>query len=559
MATLIARKRNFETPDTAPYKRQVLVSQLNADLGQPANPKVLAPPTEAQPDAQSFVSTTIPTTSGTIKKTNVQIPYTRVVRDPTHLGEVAHPVFVRAEYDGNKRAAPVPELRMDTMAGIDAVNAELAAKWQDEQMWRVDGVLLSTQNEMDPELQAKVGNDEALTDSTAALIALQGPTQMRNIFCSRPLVGDLVYLGLLRSPGGSTGYRWVPFCSQHLDMGYVPERPRAFQLGFSGIVNRKIEHVEFTDKQRRRLCRAVCLGRIMDTCPSPGMIVVNVQLREMSIDELGRRHDEANTTVGTDPTTGVETWTYHGTIGSFCSMGISGTPMIVSPPPASSSPPGWQPKDPTPTSLADPELDAHDRLSRAVNTAFALQPLQQLDDPGAAQDAYLQGFLVQYPSIPDAGAGWSKAMLDPEGWKELFASFGVAAAASNATKPPQLAQLGITNETVQADARANAMMRVAHWLVVEAGVVLKRYADNMQLPAGPETQQALQQLLLMLESMFAAIQSRETVPNVRARALGIVNATKSVVLGTEPLDLAVLKMAVVAAEAAEAILLATES
>ena len=91
------------------------------------------------------------------------------------------------------------------------------------------------------------------------------------------------------------------------------------------------------------------------------------------------------------------------------------------------------------------------------------------------------------------------------------------------------------------------------------GPVLKRYADNMQLPAGPETQQALQQLLLMLESMFAAIQSRETVPNVRARALGIVNATKSVVLGTEPVDLAVLKMAVVAAEAAEAILLATES
>ena len=556
MATLLARKRNFETPDTAPYKRQVLVSQLNADLGQPANPKVLAPPTEAQPTAQSFVS--VPTTSATIKKTNVQIPYTRVVRDPTHLGEVARPVFVRAEYEGNKRMAAVPELRMDTVAGIDAVNAELAAKWQDEKLWRVDGVLLSTQNEMDPELQAKVGNDEALTDSTAALVALQGPTQMRNIFCSRPLVGDHVYLGLLRSPGGSTGYRWVPFCSQHLDMAYVPERPRAFQLGFSGIVNRKIEHVEFTDKQRRRLCRAVCLGRIMDTCPSPGMIVVNVQLREMSIDELGRRHDEANTTVGIDPSTGVETWTYHGTIGSFCTMGISGTPMKATPPSSSATPPpGWQPKDPTPTTLANPELGAHDRLSQAVNTAFALQPLQQLD-ANVAQDAYLQGFLARYTGIPEAGAGWSNAMLDPEEWKGLFASFGVAAAAASATNASQLVKLGITGKTAQADARENAMMRVAHWLVVETGFVLKRYADNLQLPAGPETQRALQQLLLMLESMFAVIQAEETEPNVRARALSIVNATKSVVLGTEPVDLAVLKMAVVAAEAAEAVLLAAQ-
>ena len=273
-----SRASAAETPATAAYKRPALVSQLNADLGQPANPKVLAPPTEAQPDAQSFA--TIPTTSATIKKTNVQIPYTRVVRDPTRLGDVGHPVFVRAEYEGNRSLAAVAEFRTDTLAGVDAVNSELAVQWRDDAKWRVDGVLLSTQNEMDPELQARVGHDEPLTDSTAVLLAVQGPTQMRNVYCSRPAVGDCVYLGLVWAAGGGTGYKWVPFCSQHLDMDYVPERPRAFQLGFSGILNRKIEHVEFTDDQRRRLCRAVCIGRIMDTNPSPGMIVVNVQLRE---------------------------------------------------------------------------------------------------------------------------------------------------------------------------------------------------------------------------------------------------------------------------------------
>ena len=50
-------KRAFETPETAPYKRQVL-PKLNAELGVPADPRRLAPPTD--PSLPSGAPTPMP-------------------------------------------------------------------------------------------------------------------------------------------------------------------------------------------------------------------------------------------------------------------------------------------------------------------------------------------------------------------------------------------------------------------------------------------------------------------------------------------------------------------
>ena len=80
-------KRAFETPETAPYMRQVL-PKLNAELGVPADPRRLAPPTD--PSLPSGAPTPMPTTSASNKKSNVQIPYSRVTRDAEALGHCGH-------------------------------------------------------------------------------------------------------------------------------------------------------------------------------------------------------------------------------------------------------------------------------------------------------------------------------------------------------------------------------------------------------------------------------------------------------------------------------------
>ena len=292
------RKRAFETPDTAQY-RSVVRPRLLLDeaLGTPVDPRILAPPPShvARPPA------VMPTTSQTSKKSNCLVPYTRMCHDSTDLGAVGTPVFVRA------RGAPEEARGMNTLAGIDAVNRELRQLPQPQctAAWRLDGILLSTEGEMDRAQQQQQLLLRARGDagggggsgggcsgggSTAVLVALQGPTVLRNLYCSRPLVGDCVYLGLI--DGDPT--RWVPFCSQHLDMSHVPERPRAPQLGFAGFLKHRLANVTFDDAQIQRMGMAVAIGRITDCAPSPGMITVNVQLREMSWAELGRRHDETH-------------------------------------------------------------------------------------------------------------------------------------------------------------------------------------------------------------------------------------------------------------------------
>ena len=326
MELAMRTKRAFETPETAPYKRQVL-PKLNAELGVPADPRRLAPPTD--PSLPSGAPTPMPTTSASNKKSNVQIPYSRVTRNAEALGIVGTPVFVRANI-GDPLTVSMPDEKLDAVAGMEAVNAELATQIEDENAWRIDGVLLSTESEMDPVLQDLGVRNTSTT--TAILESIQGPTQMRNLYSSRPLVGDFIYLGLVWGGAGSPGYAWKPFCSQHLDMEFVPEQPRAQQLGFAGHVKRKLLHVEFSKDDRQRLCRAVCLGRVIDSSPSPGMITVNVAIREMSIDELGRRHDEEHVVFTPEmgdevrwPHGRVETtrWEYKGAIGQRCPARVS--------------------------------------------------------------------------------------------------------------------------------------------------------------------------------------------------------------------------------------------
>ena len=264
----------------------------------------LAPPTDASKPS-SRPPNLVPTTSATTKKTNAQIPYTRVTRDADTLGVVGTPVFVRANV-ADPLVVSMPNERLDAVAGLEAVNAELATVVDDAATtaWRASGVLLSTESELDPALHAMGVRNTATT--TALLEAVQGPTQLRNIYSARPLVGDICYLGLIWL-GDGNGFKWVPFSSQHLDMEFTPTRPRAPKLGFAGhIKHTSLEVPGLSPTDRQRISRAVCLGRVIDTAPSPGMITVHVDVREMTWAELGRRHDEANVRI--DSITG--DWAY---------------------------------------------------------------------------------------------------------------------------------------------------------------------------------------------------------------------------------------------------------
>ena len=434
-------KRAFETPETAPYKRQVLPN-LNAELGVPADPRRLAPPTD--PSLPSGAPMPMPTTSASNKKSNVQIPYTRVTRDAEALGAVGTPVFVRANV-GDPLTVSMPDEKIDAVAGMDAVNAELATQLEDENAWRVDGVLLSTESEMDPVLQDMGVRNTCTT--MAILEAVQGPTQMRNLYSSRPLVGDYVYLGLVWGGAGSPGYAWKPFSSQHLDMEFVPQQPRAQQLGFAGHAKRRLLHVEFTDDDRQRLCRAVCLGRVIDSAPSPGMITVNVAIREMSIDELGRRHDEEHVVftpeVGAEvrwPHGRIETtrWEYKGTIGQRCPTRVSKhLPALEA---------GDPPDDDDILLVADqlvrlpeavPGVDIGIRLG-AVARALANDDYASRLEAVGARVAALVPLLLPFASAPtrsldaDTRVTMHRAAFD----LEVFFTLAEAAAPSAGTTPP---------------------------------------------------------------------------------------------------------------------------
>ena len=286
-------KRGFESVGSARYRTPFAPPTL---LGapEPAHPRQALP----APNAALLAPSVVPTTTASNKKTNVQIPYTRVVSDARHLPrERGELVFVRKVADatvaGKLRVSAND--RTEFLAGLESVNAKVAEADPDDQeeeaeAWSVDGVLISTEREMDPEEAARTSYDEPLASSAAVLIALQGHTVMRNVFSDRAFVGDYCYVGLVH-PRGQVA-RWAPFSSQHLDMAYAPEPPTAPQLGFHGTATRKRTRVAFAEADAAGLCAAYCIGRVVDSAPTPGDVTVNVQVRRMSWAQLGVRHDE---------------------------------------------------------------------------------------------------------------------------------------------------------------------------------------------------------------------------------------------------------------------------
>ena len=321
----------YETPQTARYLTQVQ-PRLASDLGTPVDPRLVAQPTEF-PEAPSVIAST----SQSNKKTNVCIPYTRVCRDGTNLSMVGSPVFVCARYEDTHRKTAASNMTTDLLAGLEAVNRELKLaafsttnKSADQvgalvataeavaKEWRLDGFLMNTQGEMEARPSSSF---EPLRTPSSVLVAIQNPTTIRNIFCSRPMVGDRVYIGLVWSKTSDKKneiIQWVPFSSQHLDMEHMPGQPVAPQLAYDGICNR---HVTFPEEHRQGLCLAYCIGQIVDTAPSSGLITVNVQIRRMEKEALGIRHDEKHVVqTSQGVTTGlvkrnVVSYKYHGRLG----------------------------------------------------------------------------------------------------------------------------------------------------------------------------------------------------------------------------------------------------
>ena len=292
MTTTLPLKRGFATIGNSKY-RTPFAPPTSLDGAEPANPKQALP----LPVTELLVPKVVPTTEASHRKSNAQIPYTRVVTDTRHLPDDGDVVFIRSP-DGRKAAGKMrvsANDKTDMLAGLSSINEAIAAAAPRDQIrlvesWTVDGILLNTEREMDTE--SAHAEDEPLASSTAVLISLQGPTVLRNIFSDRPLVGDWCYVGMVTEIGQAP--QLVPFSSQHLDMNFKPEPPVAPQLGFATTVTRKRERVTFTAAQARGLCYAFCLGRVVDSSPSDGNVTVNVNVQRMSWQQIGIRHDEEN-------------------------------------------------------------------------------------------------------------------------------------------------------------------------------------------------------------------------------------------------------------------------
>lgn len=294
MTTTLPLKRGFATTGNSKYRTPFAPPTSNAlDGAEPANPKQALP----LPVTELLAPNLVPTTEASHRKSNAQIPYTRVVTDTRHLPDDGDVVFIRSP-DGRKAAGKMrvsANDKTEMLASLSSVNAAIVAAAPCDRIrlvesWTVDGILLSTEREMDK--KSRHAEDEPLTSSTAVLVSLQGPTVLRNIFSDRPLVGDWCYIGMVTEIGQAP--QLVPFSSQHLDMNFKPEPPVAPQLGFATTVTRKRERVTFTAAQARALCYAFCLGRVVDSSPSDGNVTVNVNVRRMSWQQIGIRHDEEN-------------------------------------------------------------------------------------------------------------------------------------------------------------------------------------------------------------------------------------------------------------------------
>tara|TARA_B110001452_G_C15232234_1_gene426774 strand:+ start:137 stop:1825 length:1689 start_codon:yes stop_codon:yes gene_type:complete len=291
----------FETPADAAY-RFPSTPGLGAALGQAPDPRLVVGPDQPIPGP----STPLPTTSQSNKKSNVQIPYTRVTADPTPLDEPNTLVFTYSDREAYTRWGATQQDRMDRVSAVDGVNREIASDpragqtdtrdWLHATYWRPDGFLLSTEDRaMDPARRDYLPSEERVSDSSALLVAIQGPTLVRNDFVTRPLIGDVFYAGLAEADDGT--FSWFLFSSQQLDIvdpAHVAaiNRPREPRRPIDVLPNtRRCRPSGFSRANMERLCLAYCLGRVVDVSPAPGCVTLDVHVWPVLPSQLGLRHD----------------------------------------------------------------------------------------------------------------------------------------------------------------------------------------------------------------------------------------------------------------------------
>ena len=295
----------YETPESAAY-RYPSGPELSAAMGQAPNPRMIVRPVQSLPEAPN----PIPTTSKTIKKTNVQIPYTRVVADERLLDEPSTLAFVFADRTEQHTHVVSGTDRVDRVASLDTVNKEIRIpdlslpfeeRVQIAIQYRPDGILLSTEcRTYDPERHAFPDQYEQDVTTSSILVAIQGPTLLRNDYVVTPLNGEMLYVGLVYE---KDRFRWIRFCSQHLDNRDVNARialdtPRLAKVGRDSKPNtRTCKRDEFTLKTFEFLVEAYTIGRIIDTNPAPGCMTVNIQIHPVTSNELGLKHDYDDSTV----------------------------------------------------------------------------------------------------------------------------------------------------------------------------------------------------------------------------------------------------------------------
>jgi hypothetical protein len=183
---------------------------------------------------------------------------------------------------------------MSTLASIEHLNKAGAkvttAEERNElvERWRPDGTLVT--------LEADIDVDTSLDYDTAALVmGVQGPSEIRNVFTIRPLVWEILYLGILSLPDGSV--QWRTFSSQAFDgdTGHLIVRARSRPHGGSSLAAPSLPESTsiqpLLPHEARRLGGAWHLGRVIDTNAAPGMLTINLNITWMSVQELRRRHN----------------------------------------------------------------------------------------------------------------------------------------------------------------------------------------------------------------------------------------------------------------------------
>ena len=117
MTTTLPLKRGFATIGNSKYRTPV-APPTSLDGAEPANPKQALP----LPVTELLVPKVVPTTEASHRKSNAQIPYTRVVTDTRHLPDDGDVVFIRSP-DGRKAAGKMrvsANDKTDVLAGLAA-------------------------------------------------------------------------------------------------------------------------------------------------------------------------------------------------------------------------------------------------------------------------------------------------------------------------------------------------------------------------------------------------------------------------------------------------------